>query len=172
MLNVASPQADLITAKKLFYDEDKIWATNPEIHNMVAYHCGQAIEKLLKLVVREENDKLFDTIGYTHNISELLIKAECCKSGFVEQHKEIALNADLITKMSKLRYGEGQISRDDCHAVLTMAKNFCNEFLVEYVYPKNPSAKKAFELMDKNDCEGDKPYQFRMRKVQDVLSRD
>lgn len=169
MLNANSPRADLIIAKRMYYDEN-ICSVNPEMHNMVAYHCGQAIEKYLKLIVREENDKLSDTIGYTHNISELLIKAECCKKGFIEQHTDLALNADLITKMSKLRYGEGQISRDDCYELLSIAKSLSNEFLAEYVYPKNPSAKKAFELMD--SYESDKPYQIKMRKAQDVLSRD
>ena len=161
MLTVASAQADLILAKKVFYDDGKIWLVNPEIHNQVAYHSAQAIEKLLKLFVKEKSEELFETISYTHNISEVLIKLEFCRKGFVENHKDIALNADIISRMNRLRYGDGVISRDDCYVVLNIAKALCSEYLQEYVHGNDQQIQEEPE---------ERPFQFHMRDVGRMMS--
>ena len=162
MLTIASAQADLILAKKVFYDDEKIWAKNPEIHNLVAYHSAQAIEKLLKLFVREKNEELYDTVSHTHNISEILIKLEFCRGGFVKGHSDIALNADIITRMNRLRYGDGIISRDDCYVVLNMAKSLCYEYLKEYVHSG------TYPEHDINEEE--RPFQYHLRDVGRIIN--
>lgn len=165
MFDVASPQADLIVAKKIFYDKERVWTVNPEMLNLAAYHSAQAVEKLLKLYVREKSEELFNSISHSHNISEVLIKLEFCRKGFVGAHPDIALNADIITRMNRLRYGDGQISRDDCYAILTLAKNLCNEYLAEYLYTKHT-------IKDRDDDDRIPQYHFRdtARMMEDIES--
>lgn len=125
-----SIQADIYIAKHIFYDNDgkDAWHRNPQLLNMCAYHCEQAIEKTLKLFLQKISDEAYRSMANTHSISELLVKLQCFSDNFIENHMEISFNAETLSKMNNLRYGNGDVTKDDCHIVIHCAKKLFQEY--------------------------------------------
>lgn len=122
--------ADLMTSKSILYSENK---KIPFMLNMAGYHAGQAIEKLLKIILKEERYDVYKELSDSHNISNLVIKVELCRKGFIDAHPFIGENADELSKFNNLRYGKKYIERDAVFAVYRAANQFYKELMNEYL---------------------------------------
>jgi len=161
-------QSDLYIAKHIFYDDKgkDAWHRNPQLLNMCAYHCEQAIEKTLKLFLQSINEDAYRSVANSHNISELLVKMQCNSENFIENHKELAHNADTITKMNNLRYGVGEVSKNDCYIVLSNAKSLFAEY--QKIYGKEHI--RTISSLDGNkhkqtEADNSKKVNFTMKRI-------
>ena len=113
--------SDIMMANAAFYPNVNE-PQKPLMMNMAAYHAGQAIEKSLKVLIKDNRPDLYKEISDTHNISLLVLKAELCIDGFVSEHKFIGENSDELSKLNNLRYGKKYIDKDSTFLVLKEAK--------------------------------------------------
>lgn len=142
-------KADLLTANMILKDNTGA-KYNAYMVNMSAYHSGQAIEKCLKAIARENGD-LDDTVALSHSVEKLLLKAELHDEGFIQKHKYIAKNADTISKFNGLRYGMKSIALSDAKDIYFHAKELHKELEQRYMEKNKVVLKDCYRSKSKTE---------------------
>ena len=132
-ITIESARADLRLAKSIFY-EKLLSNTDYYMLNLAAYHAGQAMEKLIKDLIREHcSNDVYRDLYDKHNFESLLKALNEKLPDFNENHKFIAVNADELSKFNNLRYGKQYIEKDTVYLLLKEAKNFFREMETAYL---------------------------------------
>lgn len=139
--DLANARADIITAKSILNLPSSTLSNNPILYNHVMYHSVQAIEKMLKGIVRDGKPKYNKVMLNKHNISYLFTKAAESRPEIVKKYEFISENSDILSTANSLRYGKVSVNRQDAESVCHIAEKMCNDFEKQYARSRKKPVK-------------------------------